>query len=50
MQIHTSIADTKKHGIPLTLFVDDFVIKYIDRSNALHLLDALKSKYKILTD
>ena len=30
--------------------MDDFGIKYINQENALHLLNALKSKYKISTD
>ena len=50
MQIHTGTVDTQKNGIIFTLCVDYFGIKYIDRANALHLLDALKAKYTISTD
>ena len=32
----------RKNGISFTLYVDYFGIKYTDRENALHLLDALK--------
>ena len=50
MKVHTSIVDTQKNGITLTLCVDDFGIKYIDQANALHLLNALKSKYTFSMD
>ena len=40
----------KTNGITFCICVDDFGIKYTDRANALHLLDALKPKYKISTD
>ena len=40
----------RKNGITFTLCVDNFCIKYTDRENELHLLDALKVKYKISTD
>ena len=36
--------------ITLTIFVDNYGIKYTDRATALHLLDALKAKYTISTD
>ena len=39
-----------KNGITFTICVDYFGIKYIDKENALHVLDALKSKYTISTD
>ena len=50
MQIHTGTVDTQKNGIIFTLCVDYFGIKYIDRANALHLLDALKAKYTMSTE
>ena len=39
-----------KNGITFNLCVDCFGIKYIDQSNALHIINALKSKYTISTD
>ena len=40
----------KTNGITFCICVDGFVIKYTDRANALHRLDALKAKYTISTD
>ena len=38
------------NGKTFTLCVDNFGIKYTDRENELHLLDALKAIHKISTD
>jgi hypothetical protein len=42
--VHTS------NGVAFTLVVDDFLIKYKDRSSAEHLLSALRELYVITTD
>ena len=36
--------------IQFTLVVDDFGVKYINKENALHLINALKDEYEIKTD
>ena len=40
----------KTNGVAFTLVVDDFLIKYKDRSSVEHLLSTLRALYKITTD
>jgi hypothetical protein len=36
--------------VTFTLVIDDFRIKYVDKENAYHLLNALKQDYKVTED
>ena len=46
----TGLFKHKHSGVAFTLVVDDFLIKYLSKDSADHLLSVLKQKYKITED